>query len=328
MNPLEQLNLMVWLAWAPQGWFVRQGFELEAIGPTLALDLALQRKLHRAGWKKSAVAPDLLLRHTAEGRWRLLECKQSSFGADSSTAAQAAALLVLTPRWFAQARAILANQVAQVEVCYALNAGHEEAQQAALEELRQRVQSLGVAANPAGAFGMYQEAATLLLKGAPQAPCAHPPQKVDLPPEGVYPLLPVDPSIDAKDPAAWEDLQERLRSGLVAWMGKHLPQAVAQPVALHLEDDLLRRVILVWEVWEDAGRKAVRRRARAFVRTLLKPLRKHFTLYEEAPSGQVWHFQVADQAAAEAITKGLIAAAARRRGLDGSAPPQPSLFEV
>ncbi len=322
MKPREQLNLMLWLVWDTQGALARQGFTLHAIGARLPLDPALQRVLVRAHprWKKQAVSPDLLLRHP-QGTWWFLECKTSAFGPDSSTAAQAAAMLVLTPRWFARARGLSEKDVALVQVCYALQGGQEATQQATLEDIRHRLQPhAGV--NPAGAFGIYPDGNGLTLRGAGSSVCFSSAVTVSLPPEGVYPLLPVDPSIDADDPEGWKDLQERLRSVFVAWMGKHLPRAVHQPVELRLEEDLLKRAILVWEVWEDEGRKIVRRRARAFVRRLLQPVHKHFHHFQEHPAG--WTFQVPDIATVDKILKHLLGAGSRRLEM----PAQLSLFDV
>ncbi len=322
MKPLEQLNLMLWLVWDAQGALACQGFTLHAIGARIPLDPALQRALIRANsrWRKHAVAPDLLLRNQ-QGTWWFLECKTSAFGPNSSTAAQAAAMLVLTPRWFAQARGLAEKDVALVKVCYALQGGQEATQQATLEDIRHRLQP-HAAVNPAGAFGIYPDGNGLTLRGAGASVCFSSAMAVSLPPEGVYPLLPVDPSIDANDPDAWKDLQERLRSTFVAWMGKYLPRAVHQPIELRLEEDLLRRAILVWDVWEDESRKTVRRRARAFVRRLLQPVRKYFQHLEERSAG--WTFQVPDVTTVDTILRLLLGAESRRREM----PAQLSLFDV
>jgi len=330
MKPLEQLNLLLWLAWAPQGLFVKQGFQLEGIDPLLPVPPEVQRGIHQTGLKpKPAVSPDLLLRHLQTSLWRIIECKISSFGPDSlKPASQAAALLALPPQWLAKVwgEAPGASASAQVEVCYALNPGQEEAQQATLDELRQRLTAQRLTVNPAGAFGLYADG-RLRLQGAPGAVCYQPPQEVDLPPEGVYPLLPVAPSIDAYD-EGWKDLQERLRSVLVAWMAKHLTEAVDNTVMLRLEEDLLCRAILVWDVWRDKGRKHVRQRTKDFVRTLLEPVRQQFDEFYEDPPGQVWHLRVPDAETAEDILRKLTAAASRQRGVAAQGPEQLALFDA
>lgn len=320
MKPLEQLNLMLWLAWDAQGTLAQRGFTLHAIGARIPLDPALQRVLSQTNprWEKQAVSPDLILRHQ-QGNWWFLECKITAFGPQSSTAAQAAAMLVLTPRWFAQARGV--PDVVQIQVCYALQGGQEKNQQATLEHIRQQLQPYGPV-NPAGAFGIYPDDYGLTLQDAASSGCFSSSVVVALPPEGVYPLLPVDPSIDATDRDARTDLQERLRSVFVAWMGKHLPQAIHHPVELHTEEDLLKRAIPVWDVWEDGGRKTVRRQARAFIRGLLQPVRKLFCSLEEHPTG--WAFQVLDLATVDTILKRLLGAESRRHEM----PTQLSLFDA
>ena len=78
---------------------------------------------------------------------------------------------------------------------------------------------------------------------------------------------------------------------------------------------MLRPAIPVWDLWEDEGRKNMRRRARAFVRKTLQTMSHHFVLLEEDKERHVWRLQVRDEEAVYTIRRKLLKASSRRLGV-------------
>jgi hypothetical protein len=100
-DPLFQLNAILWLAQPlPVESNIipllhRQGFAVYAIAPLLSMPLDVRLIADRQKVSMQVgVRPDVVLENPADRKFCICECKANSFGPDSSTAAQARALLV------------------------------------------------------------------------------------------------------------------------------------------------------------------------------------------------------------------------------------------
>jgi len=283
MNALDQLNLMLWLAWGEvpsddsvNPVFRRSGFELVAIGPSIPITLPYQRQLQEAGFKpKQAVSPDLFLQRHADFLLSPLECKESSFGPSSSTSAQAAALLAVPGMQIAQDLGLIPpSRLLQMtsRVCYAINGGQEGPLADTLSEIRAQLRRAGLAPNPAHVLGIYEEDTGVYLQEETEGYLGqNGPVQVLKAGASVFPLIPWDPSL-GKHEAGRRDLEERLRAQIVAFLGAHLDEALQGPLQISL-DDLLRQALPIWIYWRDRdARRRIRRAARGFLRKLLQQL--------------------------------------------------------
>ena len=282
MDALMQLNLMIWLAWGnvPEDdsikpIFRQKGFDLFAIAPEIPIPLALQQAMrNRLGVYKQSVAPDLLLLHREHPEFLILECKESSFSSSSSSKIQALGYLIVTGTRMAIDFGVIpptSHTQYDTLVCYVVNGGQEIAMFDTLQSLQTELRDNKFNANETNALGIYEKGNSVFLTQATEGCLPENDFLVVKESASVFPLIPWDPSL-GENKEAKRDLEERLRSYFVSFLGANLEQAVQSPLDISV-DELLREAIWVWDYWKDRStRRNIKRAARRFLVDILKRL--------------------------------------------------------
>ena len=322
MDALMQLNLMIWLAWGElppddpiKPVFRNSGFDLFAIGPEIPIPLPKQKAMkEHLGIHKAAVVPDLLLRHRADRKLLVLECKESSFGISSSSSKQAVGYLIVSGTEMAHILGLIpvtSSKQYEATICYVVNAEQEDLMLTTLETIQTELQEKSLHTNRANALGIYEEDDSVFLGEAADG-CFESDKRVIVL-EGntsVYPLIPWDPSL-GEDKRAWKDLEERLRSVFVSYLGSNLEYALESRLKITIEE-LLISAIPAWDVWQDQSiKKSVRRSAKRFLTDILKELQKNSGLsFQSTHIG--WQISISNYNEIEKI-RGILASSTVRQ---------------
>ena len=160
-DPLFQLNTLLWLTQPlPEAHgitpLLRQaGFEVYAIAPPLALPLQTRLLAQKARLNiQNGVRPDVVLHHEQHGKFAFAECKASSFGPASSTAAQARALLILSGPQAAEALGLSSDQVSEALLTLMLPEAERNRLTPTIETLSQQLTSAGLTVGSTAVLGL------------------------------------------------------------------------------------------------------------------------------------------------------------------------------
>lgn len=283
-DPLFQLNLVLFAAFPfPSGTrinpiFYNAGYQLFKISPTLTLPMPLINKIQAIPIQiKSAVTPEVLLRHITSGKVRIIECKKSSFSSTSTTARQAASYLALHGSVLNNAIGALRTSELASDLLYLVKEGDEALLKECLDEIASSIKQVGCAVNEFGVGGLAEEddGVYLYTENADNLEAIEKQVKIIDGEKGsdyrtLY-LIPMDPSINAKDSYAEDAVKSRLRSSLAAIL---IRLTGVKEFTLNAEM-LLNRSIQVWTIWEDSdSKKKLKKITRNYIRQILNVLVK------------------------------------------------------
>ena len=174
-TPLFQLNLMLWLAWYPLKYetsgirpiFREAGFDLQGIGPSIIMPLAMEARAKVAGLRINRTAtPDLLLKNTCRNLLLPIECKLNSFGPDRKESKQAYVLLSASGPQLARSFGLMEPEEWISHVMYAVS-GDGDARAQMINTLRSLAANLDKATipnNPSGSLGILIDADHVYLQ--------------------------------------------------------------------------------------------------------------------------------------------------------------------
>ncbi|MBN1426668.1 hypothetical protein JXA88_19145 [Candidatus Fermentibacteria bacterium] len=175
-DPVFQLNAMIWLAQPCREMksitpiFHDAGFAIYAVEPLLPIPPEVRLQADEAGVSiQQGVCPELVLHSKAERKFLYIECKASSFGAESSTSNQARGLLICAGPRAADILALDPSQISGSMVCYCLPEEHREALCDTLTSLTEELEGAGIGTGPSSAFGIEVGSASLDLRVSTQA---------------------------------------------------------------------------------------------------------------------------------------------------------------
>jgi hypothetical protein len=333
-DPLFQLNLMIWLSWPSpvvSPMFYDNGYELYLIAPSLPVPVPAQITARSATPPLRMVGsprPDLLLRHREHTKLITLECKASSFSANTDQAYQATALLVCTGEHVATVLGLGTPTDWRNHTIYAVAHPQQTAMPSTLQELLDALDSLGVERCPdlPTSLGIEVAADGVYLNFADTGKIPFPVAdrvkvKEVIPGEDPRPLyvIPVDPSIGTPDQYSRDVLVERIRLALAAAIGS---RADSPPIVVRW-DELMAIAIPVWDHWRDEGAKSnLRQQVKRYVRRVLETLRKRNpNITVEYPrDGSCFILDNIEPEAAKSIKDYFASTAYRKGGIDlGSA---------
>lgn len=161
-DPIYQLNLVLWLLEdVPSGVYVRPvlkelGYEIFGIGRQLVLPPAVRELAASRGIVvKAAPRPDVIARKVGLHEFLSIECKGSSFGPDSSDAAQALALIAASGDVRGPFGLPLANgRPIPGFVIYVIPEGDAPLMAATLGDLQHKAEIAGLPDGMAGCLGL------------------------------------------------------------------------------------------------------------------------------------------------------------------------------
>lgn len=235
---------------------------------------------------KKAARPDLVLFSENQGRVLELECKTRSFGVDTSTGAassgeevkQARTLLLLTHEVIAGTLGLRDNKSGML--VYVIATESVVKQEETLDELSTELRGYGQAPQEHSVWGMRNTEDGIYLCNVGVAREDIRVAETDDPSWEVVRTIPFDPSIDANDQKGVLELRELIRSSVAATViNIGVGQGWLNPVCE------CRKVIPIWDIWDPDCRKCVLRKARDYIRSILKQASKVGLNYEAKDSG-------------------------------------------
>jgi len=282
--PLFQLNLMIWLSFPMRAGkyhpvFRANGYELYSIAPPIPLSIFVVARAGAADPPLDMVtrpAPELVLRHGAGRRLLTLECKASSFGPDTTQARQAMGLISSSGPHLSGIFGLEAPDGWTADVLFAVSHPQQTDMDSCLEVLTQRLQDARIEATPSTSCGIELRCDGVYLRFArPERvpfPVPNELRVVTLEPgEDPRPLyvIPLDPSINARDEYGRRVVEERVRTALAYLIGSRL----AQEEFAITWDELMTAAIEVWPLWRDRdATRYLSERVRRYVEAVLKDM--------------------------------------------------------
>jgi hypothetical protein len=311
-DPLFQLNLSIWLAQPkPVGISVRpvfylSGFNLMSISPLLALPPDIRLLLSEANIKfQDGASPDLILEAEEKTKLVALECKRSSFGADSSTAEQARTFLTLAGPIFTEVLGIGRRPSPPGVLCYLTRLDQKDLLEGTLMQLSQEINKINIETGNYGCLGIvpdgnaislhYSDDMMSHLNFSDKSPVQILPIEQDTDPRPLY-FIPYDPNIDqsGKEQAiSRRILYERFLGHILAKIG----QAKAPCEIIYTSEQALLDVTFgLYEIWDDAeAKKHMRRLMNDFMNSLLNWLKPDLQEYLKHEKGKGWVLSIKTQ---------------------------------
>jgi len=341
-DPLFQLNAVLWLTQPlPQGAEIRpllheSGFGVWAIAPALAPppDLQLRAK-DRGVALQASTRPDVVIANSERGLFAVTECKASSFGEESSNAAQARSLLVVGGPRCSEVLAITPNDVSGTLVAFVLPEDQKTDFAPTLESLAGALSDAQLFPGTPCILGLLTSAVAISLaadaKGAhffglEQEPTQFLPIEENTCPRPLY-FIPYDPdhgqsSVEAQ--YSKRMLFERLLASAVCVAGRAKP-----PCDLLLEaDGMLNDAMFgMYGHWEHRdARTHMRRLWRDFMKALASEVDRAVpgtTTYEPQAG---WHVTIDDHDGHKSLLDVLTRFSCER--LVVGPAPEPELFDA
>lgn len=327
-TPLFQLNLILWLVWpipleSEDGYkpiFREDGYVLQAIAPSLTVPLSsLTRAREKNVSINASVSPEALLKNSPKQVLLPIECKMSSFSPNSTTCAQANALLSLSGADIARNFPLRPEDGWQSYVTYVVQNGDQDAMHSTLQDLGNVLRNAAIEVEDYGAFGIEITADGVYLQAAsgseiPVTAFSNSPdgriQVMQLKdgddPRSLY-LIPFDPSIDANDLYGKRVIEERIRIALITAIGSNLDQ----PEFDIEEDSIMNDALEIWSLWKDSGaRSNLMRGVRQYIDQILREIRR-FGIETERKQGVLSFSNISPSNALE-IRRYLLSTAFRR----------------
>jgi hypothetical protein len=335
-DPLFQLNALLWLAQPmPDGSEIRpllyeQGFTVYAIAPLLGLppDLHLMAQEAQINMQER-LRPDVVLANEGARKFAFTECKESSFGATSSTAEQARSLLVVAGPRAAEVLGLAPGQVADSLLAFMTP---QTEQRPLAQTLATLYEELDAAQIPAGQFSVLGLASTetevsiaiddqaSAFFGLPKDNNPFMKRDPDTDPRPLY-FIPYDPDIN-QSPEEREFckrvLFERMQSTVVAAVGRARPPCDLPLSVEKILNDAMFGMYGQWENRESA--KHMRRLCRRLMDALAKAVNS------EAPnsmfqSGEGWKVVLQSSEQHEKVLDALTRFSCETLGLPKELPP-------
>lgn len=353
ITPLSQLNLMLWLTWYPLDYehsgirpvFRAMGFTVLAIGPRITLAPDKELRLRQSSTltlpKGLTASPDILITNTEQHYALSLECKLSSFGPTSSTAAQTTLLLATDGRALAQSFGLAEPSNNWTNgVLYVLPDAEHTAILPTLHAISQELEvvavvpaafgSTGIAVNDEAVYLQFltddSRIESLLEVGGLQTNDWTP--VVNLSVTGDYRLLqliPIDPSID-NSPENWLVFERKLRATLVSLIGSRLDE----DTWVVTEREIMQGAIEVWDFWQDSNAKtSLRRDIRKYIRKMLHDVEQKTGIklsYNGDSTNKAISLSVCTETIADKLRAYFVSSAFRQDPVDR--PSQTTIFDV
>ena len=320
-DALFQLNMVLWLAAPmPPGLditpiFHDHGFRVYALSPPLSPPPDVRLAALDAGvHMQDRVAPDVVLAHEGQGRFAFVECKGSSFGAASSTAEQARALLCVAGERAADVLGLDPAHVSAALLAYLLPDSDRGMMAETLVALSEQLGERGLPCARStvlgilfadGQVGATVDAAGSAFFGLPEGPNFFLRRHPETDPRPLY-FIPYDPGLDQSTDERVRGkrvLFERMHCSVLSAVGRANP-----PVELLFDTRRLLNDAMfgLFAAWED---RSSARHLRGLCRQLMGSLTQALNL--AAPNvvafepGAGWRFRLDDAQAHERVMDAL-----------------------
>lgn len=259
--------------------FANNGFEIVSIGPIVATKAATLALLKANGLQvQAAAAPELILGNHQKMKSLIFECKASSFGANTTQAFQARALLSDDAQYIAEFLGLPDPGSWEGALSYVVEAPHEINMMSTLEELSAEIRGLGAETANCASLGIRIDGEQIFVSAASESSLLHVTEldvserEAEVFRNNAKPfyIIPIDSDVDAGDPHGRKVLEERVRNSLAATV---VSQLINGEVAVSL-DQILTDCIPVWNLMRGRDNAAwLRNAVRAYVRSILFELR-------------------------------------------------------
>lgn len=321
-DPLFQQNFVFWMAQESTGDAIvpvlhSQGFGIFAVGRRLSLNAPTRSALTATGVSANhAAAPDVLLLRGVDGRLFVVECKRSSFGADSSTARQARAMILICGSDTADAVGLSSAAFGEALVGFLVPDGQADPLAATLTTLEDEMRNASLIPGASTVLALAHEgpddAINLVVRaqGATFLDIAEGVHTVmrfsaGTDPRPLY-FFPYDPDIEQADEERQRcatDLRKRLHQQLVS-----LVAGGGYPANFRLDlDGMLDAAYFgLYGLWDNSGAKRhLRDFSRRFVHDAARVVQRSApgTLVHD---GSRWTVSVGDEVAYEATVSALL----------------------
>lgn len=278
-NPLAQLNLLLHLSmdYPPDGsinpFLKRAGYRVYSIDRPFSVPFDILRDLGANFSPKpsSSCRPDLVLLNSQRACALLIECKSSSFGPDTDQGSQASTLLLIGLENFRSQ--IGTPWLEHLLDVFLVPAEQVELQERCLNEISSRLANRGQAVSPAQAWGLLLGSGGVYLTNLSASPCLDECNRVLVveteEPENYEPvrIIPIDPSIDSRDPEGHRIVCERARNIFVKTALTQMNSSSPPCTILISVREICSQIVLVWDVWNKDSQKWLR----TLVRRVLRP---------------------------------------------------------
>lgn len=282
--PLFQLNLMIWLSFPMRAGkyhpvFRANGYELYRIAPPIPLSIFVVARAAAADPPLDMVrhpVPELVLRHGAGRRLLTVECKASSFGPDTTQARQAMGLISSSGPHLSGTFGLVDADGWTADVLFAVSYPQQGDMETCLEVLSRRLDAARIAPTPSTSCGIELRSDGVYL-------CFARPDRMPFPvtdelrvatlepgedPRPLY-VIPLDPSINARDEYGQRVVEERVRTALAYLIASRL----ARETFAVTWDELMTAAIEVWPLWQDrTSTRYLSERVRRYVEGVLKDM--------------------------------------------------------
>jgi hypothetical protein len=338
-DPLFQLNTLLWLTQPLHEdagitpLFFRRGFTVYAVAPLLAIPPDVRLAAQNAGLDmQPSTRPDVVLTHAATERYAFIECKRSSFGTATTTAAQALTLLALAGPRAAEIMAVLVSSA--LSAFLVPDAEREQLAQT-VDQLLDLLAAAGIAGGPGAVLALRLDGEQLCLAAdaisraffdLPEENNPFMEVEAETDPRPLY-FIPYDPDVTqsrAEREFCKRVLFERIHSGVVAAAGRaHPPTELRFETAGLLNDGTFG----MYDLWET---RSSQRHMRTILRQLMRALSK---AVNTAVSGTIeyqeqvgWKLRLQDPAHQERVLDILTRFSCET--LDLRQDPQPSFDDL
>lgn len=339
-DPLFQLNAVLWLAQPlPEQAEItpllyNNGFQVLAIGLQLTLPPSILLKVAKTNLAiNDSAHPDVIISREQDGKFAFIECKKNSFGADSSTAAQARTLLIAADGPAAEILALQPSQVSRVVLEYLMPEEKRAAQAETNKILAVELKESGLLSGEAQFLGLRMTSKSLDLVvgdnndpfglgiGSHQFMTLEP----DTDPRPIY-FIPYDPLIE-QSPTEREMskriLFERIHASVVSNVGRS-----TCPIELILQTDNLLHdaTFRMYARWDDHDSKVnLKRLLKQFMDALAKTLNDEIPEVIHSPQLGQWTLSLPSEPRKEKTLDVLTAFSCET--LSRAKEPEPDLFE-
>jgi len=340
-DPVFQVNAVLWLT-QPLGdrsqivpLLHDNGFAVHAIAPLLALPPDVRLRVEEAGVSaQEGFRPDVVLVHEGDRKFAFTECKASSFGPASTTAAKPRSLLLVAGRRSAEVLGLPASRVSAALLAFVTAENQRDGFGQTLGELRRELHgaaldsgesavlgltatqtSIGIVADEAGSkfFGLAEGTSDFMQREA------------ETDPRPLY-IIPYDPDVEQSDEEralSKRILFERVWGTVVSALGHAYPPAEFRLESEKMLNDAMFGMYGLWDSRD--SRRHMRRLCRQLMGAVTDAVNSVVPKAMTYVPGEGWKVSLQDQQQQEHVLDAL-----RRfscETMDLRSEPRPGLFD-
>lgn len=285
-QPLFQLNLVIFLSMdSPNNGpytpvFKNAGYQLLYIEQPIPIARQIHSRLTKHGLTVNhKVVPEVILEHADGSVFMLIECKNSSFGPDTSQAHQAQGYLSLNGELLSKILGAPSTPLWKSEVTYVSLEGHGDRIHDTLCVLSERLKGVGLSyADYKASFEWIKRNDGIYLgKASTSSDLYHlviaSPVKVLALNENEDPrtlqLICYSPEAATDDPYSVRVFEEKMRAAI----GSMFARVSTSEVKIEIDTDVMPQIIPVWSLWKHRdSTKHVRDKVKRFIRTVMRQI--------------------------------------------------------